>query len=98
MDDDKKKRLLSEEQLYSDIRQVLGTEHGFRVLQWVLCELCHFWTGSVSRLEPTERGQFDVGRSIFNALVMADVDGAFRMFEHRRALAEAALVKEKAEE
>jgi len=82
--DAKRKEFQAEEAHYRRIKAVFGTQDGRDVLAWVL-DLCGFWA---SRL-PDERqlGKFELGRAIFNAVCVADIDLASDQLSRRRSMA-----------
>lgn len=89
MDVEQKRAALQEEDnLYDCLKRVAESEDGYTVITWILCRLCCFWGPSISGMADAERGRYDVGRAIYNALVLASVDAAFRVLQDRRTLAE----------
>jgi hypothetical protein len=88
----KRQALLDEENHLARIKRVFGTDDGVAVAEWLL-ELSGYW----KRLLPDERsiGRFDLGRSIFNQICMADLGIANKLLGRRRALAESMRMAEK---
>ena len=79
--------LAKEEAHYGRLQRVFGTADGLDVLEWLLTDVCGFWR---SRLD-TERelGKFELGRTLFNQVCMADIEIAHSLLDRRRRQAEA---------
>lgn len=88
-----RKALIDEEAHYNALKRVFGTAEGADILEWLLTDLCGYWRGSLA----TERelGRFELGRTVFNQVCMADIDIAHGLLERRRHKAEAVRNAEK---
>jgi hypothetical protein len=93
LDDDAKRKelhrtaLLQEENHYNAIKRVFGTDDGTVVLEWLLTDLCGYWRGSLAN--ERELGRFELGRTVFNQVCMADIEIAHNLLDRRRKAAEA---------
>ena len=81
-----RKALIDEEAHYNALRRVFGTQEGADILEWLLTDLCGYWRGSL--VTERELGRFELGRTIFNQVCMADIDIAHGMLDRRRRKAE----------
>jgi len=88
-----RKALIDEEDHYNAIKRVFGTEEGTVVLEWLLTELCGYWRGSL--VTERELGRFELGRTVFNQVCMADIEIAHNLLDRRRKQAEAVRTAEK---
>lgn len=95
MDDDnttrrkeqQRKALIEEENHYNALKRVFGSEEGTSILEWVLTELCGYWRGGLS--SDREIGKFELGRTLFNQVCMADIAIVHNILDRRRKQAEA---------
>lgn len=85
--------LAKDEAHYNKLKRVFGTPEGLDVLEWLLTDLCGYWRGSLD----TERelGKFELGRTLFNQVCMADIGIAHFMLDSRRRQAEAVRIEER---
>jgi hypothetical protein len=88
----KRRALLEEENQYQRLARVFGNADGLEAAEWVL-NLSGYW----SKVLPDERtlGRFDVGRTFFNELCLADINIAHNLLDRRRKAAELVRTKEK---
>lgn len=88
----RRQALLDEDNHIERIKRVFGTPDGVAVAEWLL-ELSGYW----SRVLPDERaiGRFDLGRSIFNQICLADIGIANQLLDRRRKMAESVRMAEK---
>jgi hypothetical protein len=82
-----RKALIAEEAHYNALRRVFSSEEGANILEWLLTDLCGYWRGSL--VTERELGRFELGRTIFNQVCMADIDIAHGLLNRRRKQAEA---------
>jgi len=82
-----RKALNDEEAHYNAIKRVFGSDEGTSILEWLLTELCGYWRGSL--VTERELGRFELGRTIFNQVCMADIEIAHNLLDRRRRQAEA---------
>ena len=88
-----RKELIAEEAHYNSLRRVFGTEEGANILEWLLTDLCGYWRGSL--VTERELGRFELGRTIFNQVCMADIEIAHGLLDRRQRQAEAVRNAEK---
>jgi hypothetical protein len=88
-----RKALADEENHYLRIKRVFGTPEGTEVLEWLLTELCGYWRGSFD--SEREFGRFELGRTIFNQICVADIGIAHNLLDRRRNQAEAVRIEER---
>ena len=81
----KRKDLADEESHYERIVRVFGTPEGIRVAEWILQDLCKYWIPSVGA---DDLGRYNVGRTFFDALAVADIGICHRILDARRNLAD----------
>jgi hypothetical protein len=93
--DDKRRSIAEEENFSVILRRVFSADEGYAVLQWLLSDICGFWRGELAGMGDSAIGKFDAGRTLFNAVTMADVAIASRLLADRRALAESARAQDK---
>jgi hypothetical protein len=82
-----RKALNDEEAHYNALRRVFSSEEGANILEWLLTDLCGYWRGSL--VTERELGRFELGRTIFNQVCMADIEIAHNLLDRRRRQAEA---------
>jgi len=85
-------RLITEENHYTRIKRVFGTEDGFIIFEWLL-ELTGYWSTNLTG----ERNiaKFELGRTLFDQLSLADLDLASAILDRRRSAKLAEFEKEK---
>jgi hypothetical protein len=99
LDEDAKRKelhrtaFLQEENHYNAIKRVFGTDDGTVVLEWLLTDLCGYWRGSLAN--ERELGRFELGRTVFNQVCMADIEIAHNILDRRRKAAETVRNKER---
>lgn len=77
--------LASEERRYAQLKKVFGSPEGIEVLEWLLTDLCGFWRGSLD--SDRTLGKFDLGRTLFNQVCMADIEIGHTLLARRRNMA-----------
>lgn len=90
--DAKRKDIADEENHYATLRRVFNTDDGIAVVKWLLSDLCEFWCSSV---DDNNREKFNVGRTFFHHLTLADVGICTRILAERRADVDAARINDK---
>ena len=93
--DDKRRSIADEENHYGILKRVFSSDDGYALLQWLLSDVCGFWRGDLAGVDDGAIGKFDAGRSLFNAVVMADVAIASRLLGDRRQLAVSAMAQDR---
>jgi hypothetical protein len=83
--DAKLQELIEEENNLALIKRVFGNQDGFEVLNWIISDICNFWVRAIT---PAELGKYEVGRTLFNRVIIADPALAFKILEARKNLAE----------
>jgi hypothetical protein len=83
--DGKRKDLQAESDHLDRIRKVFSGDDGLAVLEWILSDLCQFWSLG---LDASNIGQFNLGRSIFDTVTLADINIAHALLDRRRAIAD----------
>jgi hypothetical protein len=81
------KALNKEEAHYSALKRVFGTVDGLDILEWLLTDLCGYWRSVLD----TERsiGKFELGRTLFNQVCLADIGIVHALLDRRREQAQA---------
>jgi len=82
--DAKLKGLQSESDHLERIKRVFSGDDGLAVLEWLLSDLCAFWSPG---LDASNIGSFGVGRTIFDAVTLADINIAHALLDRRRSAA-----------
>jgi hypothetical protein len=85
--DDQRAALAKEESHYNAVRRVFGSPEGADVLEWLLNDLCGYWRNRLD--SEREIGKFELGRTLFNQVCMADIEIAHGLLDRRRKQAEA---------
>lgn len=88
-----RKALADEENHYLRIKRVFGTSEGTEVLEWLLTDLCGYWRGGFD--SEREFGRFELGRTIFNQICVADIGIAHNLLDRMRNQAEAVRLAER---
>ena len=74
--------LLEEENHYTRLSRVFGTDEGIEIFEWLL-ELCGYWKSTVA--EERQLGKHELGRFIFNQLCVANMNLVVRVLQRRKA-------------
>lgn len=89
--DAKRRDLQAEEDHRFRIGKAFGGDDGLAVLEWILSDLCGFWDTSV---DSETLGKFNVGRTLFNHISLANPDIAVAILQRRRQAAESVRMAE----
>jgi len=85
-------RIVEEENHYKRLARVFGTEDGFCIFEWLL-ELTGYWSTNITGERNLAR--FELGRTLFDQLSLADLNLALAILDHRCSAKLAEFEKEK---